>query len=116
MARYIVGISNIIIGLLLAFCLIMMVPTLTPPDANRAWRLFPVGSCSLGSAQCYSAWRGCQSSLSLPVQLANSPPPQAGTAARSGCAATRNWGVLYVGIFSPLLLGPWPSTLGAIID
>ncbi|KAF8076809.1 hypothetical protein FPV67DRAFT_1777227 [Lyophyllum atratum] len=53
---YIVGTCNIAIGLLIALLLIMMVPT--PPEANRAWRIFPAGFCSLGSAQCYSAWRG----------------------------------------------------------
>jgi hypothetical protein len=53
---YCVGILNMSIGSILAISLIMMLPT--PPEANRAWRLISVGFFSLGSAQCYSAWRG----------------------------------------------------------
>ncbi|KAG5648704.1 hypothetical protein DXG03_000051 [Asterophora parasitica] len=53
---YAVGIINIVIGVFLALILIMRLPT--PPQANRAWRIFPVGFCSLGAGQCYSAWRG----------------------------------------------------------
>ncbi|KAG5638082.1 hypothetical protein H0H81_001932 [Sphagnurus paluster] len=44
------------IGIFLALLLITLVPT--PPQANRAWRIFPVGFFTLGSAQFYSAWRG----------------------------------------------------------
>ncbi|KAF5387870.1 hypothetical protein D9615_000839 [Tricholomella constricta] len=53
---YSIGVVNITLGLLIALLLITMLPT--PPEANRAWRIFAVGFCSIGTTQCYSAWRG----------------------------------------------------------
>ncbi|KAG6919756.1 hypothetical protein DXG01_001590 [Tephrocybe rancida] len=53
---YAVGVLNILLGILVALVLILMVPT--PPHANRAYRIFPVGFFALGAGQVYSAWRG----------------------------------------------------------
>jgi len=54
--RYTVGFTDISISIAIALSLITMVPT--PPQSNRAWRLFAVVFAWFGSMQFYSAWRG----------------------------------------------------------
>ncbi|KAH0588099.1 hypothetical protein H2248_006820 [Termitomyces sp. 'cryptogamus'] len=53
---YTMGMLNMLLGILLALLLITLVPT--PPEANRAWRIFPILIFVVGGGQFYAAWRG----------------------------------------------------------
>ncbi|KDQ64122.1 hypothetical protein JAAARDRAFT_187495 [Jaapia argillacea MUCL 33604] len=53
---YTIGSMDILIGLAISLSLIMTLST--PPQANRAYRLFGVVIAGVGAAQWYSAWRG----------------------------------------------------------
>jgi len=53
---YSLGCFNITISIVIAVALILTVPT--PPQSNRAWRLFSAVFAACGSGEIYSAWRG----------------------------------------------------------
>ncbi|KAF8872757.1 hypothetical protein BD779DRAFT_1571792 [Infundibulicybe gibba] len=53
---YGIGFIDLSISIAIAMSLIFMLPT--PPESNRAWRLFAVPFACFGSMQFYSAWRG----------------------------------------------------------
>ncbi|KAJ7573864.1 hypothetical protein C8J56DRAFT_1173187 [Mycena floridula] len=53
---YFVGVTDIFLSILIAVIMIAYIPT--PPEQNRAWRLFPVLFAGFGAMQVYSAFRG----------------------------------------------------------